>query len=53
MEVFDHDLFHMGGDEVYTQCWESNSNISEWIKKDKNYNYLNLWGWFQEEGGSS
>ena len=35
--VFKDDYIHLGNDEVYYACWESNPNITEWMKKN-NFN---------------
>lgn len=46
-EVFDNDLFHMGGDEVNANCWESEL---KWNKNDGNFDFISTWGKFQQEG---
>ncbi|GBG59262.1 hypothetical protein CBR_g32277 [Chara braunii] len=32
-DVFDYDLFHLGGDEVNTNCWEATPHIHAWLTK--------------------
>jgi hexosaminidase len=46
-------VFHMGGDEVSTECWNSSSVIQNYMKKqgwglDKS-DFMKLWGDFQEK----
>lgn len=33
-EIFPDEYIHLGNDEVYYECWKSNPNISEWMKKN-------------------
>jgi hexosaminidase len=33
-ETFDDEYIHLGMDEVYYRCWESNPNISEWMREN-------------------
>ncbi|KAK0163603.1 hypothetical protein PV327_007269 [Microctonus hyperodae] len=52
LEDFKPDIFHMGGDEVNINCWNSSSVIRDWMK-NKNWNltesnFINLWDVFQE-----
>jgi hexosaminidase len=42
--MFDADLFHMGGDEVYKSCWMNNPTI---LKSIGNQSFMDLWGKFQ------
>lgn len=52
-EMFDHpDLFHMGGDEVKTECWNVSTELQSWMI-DRGWNletddFMNLWGYFQD-----
>lgn len=46
------DIFHMGGDEVSTACWNSSVGIQNWMLK-KGWNltqsdFMRLWGHFQD-----
>ncbi|XP_072160633.1 chitooligosaccharidolytic beta-N-acetylglucosaminidase isoform X1 [Bemisia tabaci] len=52
-ELFDSDLFHMGGDEVNMNCWNSTESIVNWMY-EKNMNrsdddFHELWNSFQQE----
>lgn len=46
------DIFHMGGDEVSTSCWNSSVGIQKWMKDHgwnlKNDDFMKLWGHFQD-----
>lgn len=46
------EVFHMGGDEVFFPCWNSSSEILQFMKKNgwgiSVDDYLKLWGYFQE-----
>ena len=33
-DMFDFDSFHMGADEVHLGCWNSSSNIAEYMQND-------------------
>lgn len=50
-DQFDPDVFHMGGDEVSTSCWNSSRTIQEWMKKQgwglQTADFMRLWGHFQ------
>ncbi|XP_033213958.1 chitooligosaccharidolytic beta-N-acetylglucosaminidase-like [Belonocnema kinseyi] len=52
VEDFRPDLFHMGGDEINTNCWNSSSSIQNWIKAHgldpDEETYSNLWKNFQD-----
>lgn len=50
LEVFDNDVFHMGGDEVFFQCWNSQRAIREWLQSRGTHDLMELWGHFQEKG---
>ena len=34
-QSFRDPFIHMGMDEVYYRCWESNPNITQWMKENK------------------
>lgn len=45
--------FHMGGDEVWSSCWNSSSEVRSWMI-DRGWElteagYLKLWNYFQEK----
>lgn len=53
VDYFDPDtVFHMGGDEVSTDCWNASSEITSWMKANgyqlTKDDFLRLWGMFQE-----
>ncbi|XP_043650719.1 chitooligosaccharidolytic beta-N-acetylglucosaminidase isoform X1 [Drosophila teissieri] len=52
-DQFNPDVFHMGGDEVSTSCWNSSRPIQKWMKKQKwgleTADFMRLWGHFQTE----
>ncbi|XP_011179730.2 chitooligosaccharidolytic beta-N-acetylglucosaminidase-like [Zeugodacus cucurbitae] len=52
-ELFDPDVFHMGGDEVSVSCWNSSKRIQDWmLQKGWGLNesdFIRLWGHFQTE----
>lgn len=53
IEQFKPDIFHMGGDEVSTSCWNSTESITDWMNKN-GYNreeedFIKLWIKFQTE----
>ncbi|KAI5632375.1 glycosyl hydrolase family 20, catalytic domain-containing protein [Phthorimaea operculella] len=47
------DMFHMGGDEVNDNCWNSSTEIQEYMIQNKwnldTSGYLNLWDMFQKK----
>ena len=51
--MFDSDVFHMGGDEVNFDCWMSEPEFIDYMKKhNKNgtkEDYLDLWRDFQDK----
>ncbi|EFX90079.1 hypothetical protein DAPPUDRAFT_309875 [Daphnia pulex] len=52
-DVFQSDMFHMGGDEVNMRCWNESESIKKWLV-DKGWNkdpnpYLKLWSYFQNQ----
>ncbi|CAG0920496.1 unnamed protein product [Notodromas monacha] len=48
LETFDHDLIHMGGDEVRFTCWNNTPEISDFMKSIRLNSsfegFLTLWG---------
>ncbi|EDW30345.1 GL17874 [Drosophila persimilis] len=52
-ELFSPDIFHMGGDEVSTSCWNSSLPIRQWMKDQgwglETADFMRLWGHFQTE----
>ena len=52
-DVFQSDMFHMGGDEVNMRCWKESKSITQWLL-DKGWDtdpnpYLKLWSYFQNQ----
>ncbi|XP_037908555.1 chitooligosaccharidolytic beta-N-acetylglucosaminidase isoform X3 [Hermetia illucens] len=55
-EMYDYfdspDIFHMGGDEVSTGCWNSSERIQKWMLakgwKLEEKDFIELWGYFQD-----
>lgn len=45
------DLFHMGGDEVSVSCWNSSTEIQQWMKAQgwnlEESDFMKLWNHFQ------
>ncbi|CAG7727946.1 unnamed protein product, partial [Allacma fusca] len=50
LDVFDRDVFHMGGDEISERCWLSYPPILEWlaINGPNNNTLMDLWGEYQD-----
>ncbi|XP_057328353.1 chitooligosaccharidolytic beta-N-acetylglucosaminidase-like [Microplitis mediator] len=53
MYDFKPDIFHMGGDEVNINCWNSSEPIRKWMMETKGWDlsessFIDLWGIFQE-----
>lgn len=51
---FQPDLFHMGGDEVNINCWNSSAVIRNWMQTVKNWDlsessFYMLWDYFQQK----
>ncbi|CAH2236695.1 jg20913 [Pararge aegeria aegeria] len=50
-EVFPTDIFHMGGDEVSEKCWNTSTEIQQFMKQNRwdldNAGFLDLWNYFQ------
>ncbi|XP_043520160.1 chitooligosaccharidolytic beta-N-acetylglucosaminidase isoform X4 [Frieseomelitta varia] len=54
IQDFQSDLFHMGGDEVNINCWNSSAVITNWMQTVKNWdlsesNFYMLWHYFQQK----
>ena len=52
-DLFQSDMFHMGGDEVNMKCWKETESITKWLvdkgwDKDPNA-YLKLWSYYQNQ----
>lgn len=45
------DLFHMGGDEVSVNCWNTSKSLQDWMLtkgwKLEESDFMKLWGYFQ------
>lgn len=52
LNVFDSDIFYMGGDDVNFNCWNSSRKVLHWMKKHKVFidreGFWNLWGEFEK-----
>ncbi|KAF7996749.1 hypothetical protein HCN44_002395 [Aphidius gifuensis] len=53
VEDFKPDIFHMGGDEVNINCWNSSSVVTDWMTGVQGWglkeeNFIDLWTMFQE-----
>ena len=52
LEGFHPDIFHMGGDEININCWNSSAPIKEWIEArgwdTSAETYFQLWKYFQD-----
>ncbi len=49
LDIFDKDLFHMGGDEVNLGSWNRHPKLKTWIAENKK-NGIDLWKFFQTQG---
>jgi len=51
-DMFDKDIFHMGGDEVNFHCYNSTKEVTDWMKSHNltldSDGFYQLWGDFQE-----
>ncbi|CAL7936188.1 unnamed protein product [Xylocopa violacea] len=52
IQDFEPDLFHMGGDEVNINCWNSSAAITNWMRISNGWNltessFYRLWDYFQ------
>uniref|UniRef100_A0A1A9VDI0 Beta-hexosaminidase n=1 Tax=Glossina austeni TaxID=7395 RepID=A0A1A9VDI0_GLOAU len=49
--LFDPDVFHMGGDEVFLRCWKDKRSINDWMTGSNwrlhDSDFMDLWGYFQ------
>lgn len=53
IDDFKPDIFHMGGDEVNINCWNSSEPIRKWMMETKGWDlsessFIDLWGIFQK-----
>ncbi|XP_034947252.1 chitooligosaccharidolytic beta-N-acetylglucosaminidase [Chelonus insularis] len=53
IQDFQPDIFHMGGDEVNVNCWNSSDVIRNWMQQKMGWNlsessFIQLWDVFQE-----
>ncbi|XP_075974168.1 beta-hexosaminidase 1 isoform X2 [Anticarsia gemmatalis] len=52
-DVFNTDLFHMGGDEVSERCWNSSEEIQNFMIQNRwdldKSSFLKLWNYFQKK----
>ncbi|XP_054735710.1 chitooligosaccharidolytic beta-N-acetylglucosaminidase-like [Anastrepha obliqua] len=50
-QLFSPDVFHMGGDEVLSKCWNASDSIRDWMQlRGWDWNeddFHRLWGYFQ------
>ncbi|XP_073843380.1 beta-hexosaminidase 1 [Musca autumnalis] len=51
-DLFKPDVFHMGGDEVSVNCWNSSEQIRNWMTSKQGWglqesDFIRLWGHFQ------
>jgi hexosaminidase len=52
-DLFQSDMFHMGGDEVNMRCWQETESITKWLV-DKGWDkdpeaYVKLWSHYQNQ----
>lgn len=54
LDMYGHnEMFHMGGDEVKHECWETSESLKQWML-DQGWglevdDYMKLWNYFQTE----
>lgn len=53
VEYIDPEIIHMGGDEVFMECWNASESLRSWLNNrgwnlEEEINFINLWGYFQE-----
>nr|AYK27452.1 beta-N-acetylglucosaminidase [Lasioderma serricorne] len=54
VDLFEPDVFHMGGDEVSNSCWNSTESIVSWMSTEKSWgrtatDFVKLWDYFQSK----
>lgn len=46
------DVFHMGGDEVSIGCWNTSTELQNWLRSNEwgleEMDFMRLWGYFQK-----
>ncbi|CAK4525180.1 unnamed protein product [Aphanomyces euteiches] len=48
-DLFESDVYHLGGDEVFTQCWKNSTVVSDHVSnKTGDDEYFEIWAKFQE-----
>ncbi|XP_066992201.2 chitooligosaccharidolytic beta-N-acetylglucosaminidase [Anabrus simplex] len=51
LQVFDSDIFHMGGDEVNLNCWNTSEPVTDWMDNNglarTEEGFMDLWESFQ------
>jgi len=47
--LFTSSYFHMGGDEVGSDCWKSDPSITDWMKRNNIGNYTFLQAYFEQK----
>ncbi|XP_067002657.2 chitooligosaccharidolytic beta-N-acetylglucosaminidase [Anabrus simplex] len=51
LDVFDSDIFHMGGDEVNLHCWNTSAAVTDWMDRKRHSRseggFIKLWAAFQ------
>jgi hexosaminidase len=53
LDLFDRDLFHMGGDEIFFQCWHREPEVAAWARNHSTHDLMDLWAHFQTPGNST
>ncbi|RAL51230.1 hypothetical protein DM860_010732 [Cuscuta australis] len=48
-KIFPFELFHLGGDEVHTDCWSSTPHVKQWLK-DRNMTGKDAYQYFVLRG---